>query len=123
MKTILLTALVALSSAAFAQDYLATSSRYFYLENGMEQAEITHKPTTITVEDERIIRVFWAQGIRTEFLFLNQRSDDGHFLYMDINDNSIYEIYYNSELATWFLKAGDNSYIYTFPVDHAHYLN
>lgn len=123
MKTILLTALVALSSAAFAQDYLATSSRYFYLEQGMEESEVTYKPTTITVEDEKIIRVFWSHGVRTEFISLGKRSEGGDFLYMDATDNNIFEISYISEMSTWLIKAGDNSYIYSIPVDHAHYLN
>ena len=121
MKKILFIALVALSSVAFAQDYVATSSIFLYLEPGMDSAKTLIKPTTITVEEESNIKVYWWNGDKSRFMFLNSFSDEGYPLFMDMDHHKVFEVYYEEQYKTWFIKREDQAYMFSIIVDNKYY--
>ena len=116
MKKILLIALVALSSVTFAQDYLATSSSFYYRIT--EDDSLVHVETgcTITVTDEQTIKLFWESNEVDVLRSLGNMTADSMFQYL-AQDNTIYDVRYRPDLNGWMLRKADRSYVIHILID------
>lgn len=112
MKKILLIALVALSSVTFAQDYLATSNAFFYMAAGDDTTKQIESSCTITVTDERIIKLFWDDNDQVDvFTSMGIMTKDSMFQFMN-EDAVVYDIEYRPELNGWTFRKADRSYLF-----------
>lgn len=112
MKKILLIALVALSSVTFAQDYLATSNAFFYMAAGADTSTQVNTGCTITVTDERIIKLFWEGNDHVDvFTSMGIMTKDSMFQFMN-QDAVVYDVRYRPELNGWMFRKADKSYLF-----------